>query len=80
MTGAAVGGVISMLLGMEAIAPEGGTISYLVMGASCWKGIVATFAGAFVTAILIGLLRKDVEPQYAKLGKWKGIPIGRKFK
>ena len=35
MTGAAVGGVISMLLGMEAIAPEGGTISYLVMGASC---------------------------------------------
>ena len=35
MTGAAVGGALSMVLGMEAIAPEGGTISYLVMGASC---------------------------------------------
>lgn len=33
--GAAIGGVVSLILGMEAIAPEGGLISYFVMGAIC---------------------------------------------
>ncbi|MDO5328950.1 MAG: fructose-specific PTS transporter subunit EIIC [Coriobacteriia bacterium] len=79
ITGSAVGGLLCVLFGMEAIAPEGGTISFIVMGASCWKGILATFIGAVVNCILIGLLRRDADPKLADLGKWKGIPIGRKY-
>ena len=33
--GAAIGGLVCVLLGMEAIAPEGGCISFIVMGATC---------------------------------------------
>lgn len=78
ITGSAVGGIFCVLLGMEAIAPEGGFISFFVMGATCWKGILATIIGAIVNCLLIGLLRKNADPKLAKLGKWKGIPIGRK--
>lgn len=69
ITGSAVGGVVSMFLGMEAIAPEGGTISYMVMGATCWKGFVALAIGAFLSAFLLAILRKDVKPELAKLNK-----------
>ena len=36
--------------------------------------------GAFITAILLGALKRDVSEKEANLGKWKGIPIGPKYK
>lgn len=78
MTGSSIGGIVSMLLGMQTIAPEGGCISYFVMGVECWKGILALLIGALITATLIGLLKKNADTKYCHLGKWKGISIGRK--
>jgi len=74
VTGAAAGGMISFAFGGRAIAPEGGTISMMVMGGICWAGLLATLIGSFITAFILGLLKKDVAPEEAELGKWKGIP------
>lgn len=74
VSGAAIGGLICVALGGEAIAPEGGTISMAVMGSICWKGILSTVIGSLITCFLLGFLKKDVDIEKAKLGKWKGIP------
>jgi len=76
VTGAAIGGLIAVLWGAEAIAPEGGTISMLAMGAICYKGILSMIIGSFATAFMLGLLKKDVPNEQSLLGKWKGIPFG----
>ena len=81
--GAGVGGVISYIMGGQAIAPEGGTISMLVMGVEgkFWAGLVGVAVGSIITGLLLGLLKLDADPTTTYLGKWKGIPTpGIKFK
>ena len=76
VVGAACGGMISMTFGFTAIAPEGGFIGMVASNPKgFWMGVVSCAAGAFITAILLGMLRKNVDPEEAKLGRWKGIPI-----
>jgi len=74
VTGAAAGGMISFAFGGRAIAPEGGTISMMVMGGICWAGLLATLIGSVITALILGFLKKDVDPELSELKKWKGIP------
>lgn len=76
VTASFLGGCICCLLDGVALAPEGGMISYAVMGAACWKAIVAALIGCVFGAFMLGALRKKVPSEYALLGKWKGIPIG----
>lgn len=76
VTASAIGGALSVLFGGVAIAPEGGMISYAVMGANCWKAMVAAIIACVFGAFMLGALRKKVPSEYAQLGKWKGIPIG----
>lgn len=76
VTASFIGGCLSVLFGGVAIAPEGGIISYAVMGANCWKAMIATVIACVFGAVMLGALKKKVPSEYAQLGKWKGIPIG----
>lgn len=78
VAGSAVAGFLSTLFGCSLLAPHGGlfvvpTIQY-GLGNLAWLWfIVSLIAGTFVTALLLGLLKKD-EPN-AELGNWKGIRL-----
>ena len=76
VTASALGGALSVAFGGIAIAPEGGMISYAVMGADCWRAMVAALIACVFGAFMLGALKKKVPSEYAALGKWKGIPIG----
>lgn len=76
VTASFIGGAICGLLGGVALAPEGGMISYAVMGAKCWKAIVSALIACVFGAFMLGALKRKVPSEYAALGKWKGIPIG----
>ncbi len=76
VTASFIGGCLSVLFSGVAIAPEGGMISYAVMGPDCWKAIVAALIACVFGAFMLGALRKKVPSEYSQLGKWKGIPIG----
>lgn len=76
VTASALGGALCVLMQGSAIAPEGGMISYAVMGANCWRAMVAAIAACVFGAFMLGALKKKVPSEYAQLGKWKGIPIG----
>lgn len=76
--GAFGGGVLSYAIGGMAIAPEGGIFSLVTMITNGgWQTLLATIAAAFLSAICLGISKKTVDPKVAKLGKWKGIPIGK---
>lgn len=60
MIGCAVGAVIAALGGVESPVPHGGFITLPVITGQLWYA-VAMIVGSLVGAVIIGLLRKDVE-------------------
>ena len=59
------------------MAPHGGVFVFAVVG-NWYFYILALVVGSLVTALLLGLLKKDHENP--ELGKFKGISLKRKGK
>ena len=78
ISGSAVAGMVSWALGGVLIAPEGGTIAFSVMTTDMWRGMLGVLVGSLWTMFALGFIRKDVNPELAQLGAWKGLPIGTK--
>lgn len=74
ISGAGVAGLMSWVFNGVAICPEGGTISYFIMAQDCWKALLGVAIGVAWATLVISLVRRDVDPREAQLGKWKGIP------
>jgi PTS system fructose-specific IIC component len=68
--GSLIAGLLSGLFGCTLMAPHGGLFVIPTIG-NWYLYLIAIIVGSFVTAIMLGLLKKD-EPN-AELGKWKGI-------
>lgn len=77
VVGSAVAGLLSVLMGCTLMAPHGGIFVFAVVGNWYWY-ILALAVGTLISAILLGLLKKD-DPN-PELGKFKGISFARLFK
>lgn len=75
VVGSAVAGLLSVLFGCTLMAPHGGIFVFAVVG-KWYFYILSLVIGTLVTALMLGLLKKDVANP--ELGKWKGIRIGRR--
>ena len=73
MIGAGCGGLLAFSWGAKCISPEGGWITMLVMGAECYKGIIATIVGVVIAALILGVIKEDEWVGESQLGNWKGI-------
>ena len=72
--GSATAGLLTGLFGCQLLAPHGGVFVLATIQPSGWTillYLVAIIIGAFITALLLGLLKKDNE--LPELGRWKGI-------
>ena len=74
ISGAGIAGLMSWVFNGVAICPEGGTISYFIMAQDCWRALLGVAIGVAWATLVISLVRLDVDPREAQLGKWKGIP------
>ena len=75
MGGSLVAGLLTGLFGCQLLAPHGG-IFVLATIQPTWSiplYLVAIIAGSFVSAILLGLLKKN--SSNPELGKWKGLRL-----
>ncbi|EIJ83082.1 PTS system fructose-specific transporter subunit IIABC [Bacillus methanolicus MGA3] len=61
MAGSAVAGALSMMFGIGLRAPHGGVFVVPLVEGSWFMYLVAIFAGAVVSALLIGFLKKPIE-------------------
>ncbi len=59
IAGSAVAGAISMAAGCTLMAPHGGIFVFMVVG-NPWMYVLAWLAGTIVSALLLGLLKKNV--------------------
>ena len=76
--GSFVAGLLTGLFQCQLLAPHGG-VFVLATIQPAWTiplYLVAIVVGSVVTALLLGLLKKDHENP--ELGKWKGIHFGKK--
>ena len=76
--GSLVAGLLTGLFQCQLLAPHGG-VFVLATIQPAWAiplYLVAIVAGSAVTALLLGLLKKDHDNP--ELGKWKGIHFGKK--
>ena len=81
VAGSTVAGLLSGLFGCQLLAPHGGVFVLATIQPTGWTILLYLLAiaiGSFVSAILLGILKKDAENP--ELGKWKGIrfPWGKK--
>lgn len=68
--GSAAAGLLSVLFRCTLMAPHGGIFVFPLVGNWYWY-LLSMAIGAFITALMLGLLMKDSpDPE---LGKWKGI-------
>ena len=80
ITGSMIAGIASIIFGGRSISPEGGTITFAIATSVTWTAILALLAviiGSLWAAFVLGLIRKDVSPEEAQLGKWKGLPTAK---
>lgn len=70
--GSGVAGLLSVALNCTLMAPHGGIFVFAVVGNWYWY-ILAVIVGAIVSAIMLGILKKDVENP--ELGKFKGLRL-----
>lgn len=77
VAGSTIAGLLSTLFGCTLMAPHGGIFVFAVVG-KWYFYILALVVGSIVTAMLLGLLKKDQDNQ--DLGKYKGISFKRKVK
>ncbi len=59
IAGSAIAGAISMAAGCTLMAPHGGIFVFMVVG-NPWMYVLAWLAGTIVSALLLGLLKKNV--------------------
>lgn len=74
VAGSAVAGLLTGLFGCQLLAPHGGVFVLATIQPSGWTillYLLAIVAGSFVTALLLGILKKNADNP--ELGKWKGI-------
>ena len=79
--GSIVAGFLTGLFGCQLLAPHGGVFVLATIQPSGWTillYLLAIIAGTFVTAFLLGLLKKTLSDEEAELGKWRGIRFGGK--
>lgn len=72
VVGSVISGLLTGLWGCTLPAPHGGLFVIAVIG-NWWLYILALLIGSFVTAFMLGLLKKDVDNP--ELGKWKGLHL-----
>ena len=75
IVGSAVGGALVGLFKCQLPAPHGGLFVFPVMGVTVGYYILALVVGTIISAILLGILKKDVAD--AELGKFKGIRFNK---
>ena len=74
--GSLVAGLFTGLFGCQLLAPHGGIFVLATIQPSGWTILLYLLAiaiGSFVTALLLGILKKNIPAEDAELGKWKGI-------
>ena len=74
MVGSAVAGLFTGLFACQLLAPHGGVFVLATIQPSGWTillYLLAIIIGTVVSAMLLGMLKKNVENP--ELGKWKGI-------
>ena len=79
--GSLVSGLLVGLFGCQLYAPHGGIFVLPTIQPSGWTillYLLAIVIGAFITALLLGILKKNHENP--ELGKWKGIRFTKKAK
>lgn len=59
IAGSAVAGAISMAAGCTLMAPHGGIFVFMVVG-NAWMYLLALLVGTAISAVLLGILKKDV--------------------
>ena len=74
VVGSAIAGLFTGLFGCQLLAPHGGVFVLATIQPSGWTillYLLAIVIGSFITALLLGILKKNhANPE---LGKWKGI-------
>jgi len=78
--GSLVAGLLTGLFQCQLLAPHGGVfvLGTIQPGWAIPLYLLAIVVGSAVTAILLGILKKDADNP--ELGKWKGISIVKLFK
>ena len=74
VVGSAAAGLLTGLFGCQLLAPHGGVFVLATIQPSGWTillYLLAIVVGSFITAFLLGILKKNAENP--ELGKWKGI-------
>jgi len=74
VAGSALAGLLTGLFGCQLLAPHGGVFVLATIQPSGWTillYLLAIIAGSFVSALLLGMLKRNAENP--ELGKWKGI-------
>ncbi len=74
VAGSIVAGLFTGLFGCQLLAPHGGVFVLATIQPSGWTillYLLAIIIGSFITALLLGILKKNAENP--ELGKWKGI-------
>lgn len=72
VVGSVVAGLLCGLFGCTLMAPHGGVFVVAVIGNWYWY-LLSVVIGSFITAFMLGLLKKDnANPE---LGKWKGLRL-----
>ncbi|WP_027410312.1 PTS fructose transporter subunit IIABC [Anoxybacteroides tepidamans] len=61
IVGSAIAGALTMLFKIGLPAPHGGIFVIPIVKGSAWLYILAILVGSFVTAIMVGLLKKEVK-------------------
>ena len=76
VAGSAVAGLLTALFGCQLLAPHGGVFVLATIQPSGWTillYLLAIAVGTFVSALLLGILKKDLPDDVTEVGKWKGI-------
>ena len=79
--GSTVAGLLTGLFGCQLLAPHGGIFVLATIQPTGWTillYLLAIIIGSVVTALLLGLLKKDSDNP--ELGRWKGISFKKKNK
>jgi fructose PTS system EIIBC or EIIC component len=61
IVGSAVAGALTMMFGIGLPAPHGGAFVIPIVTGSAWLYVLAILIGSFVTAFMVGFLKKEVQ-------------------
>jgi fructose PTS system EIIBC or EIIC component len=61
IVGSAIAGALTMMFGIGLPAPHGGAFVIPIVKGSAWLYVLAILIGSFVTALMVGFLKKEVK-------------------